>query len=70
LVGETISNPFSEESKKRTKRHIGNYVLDTLKSDPNFIGQVKYFKNLLTLNTKIVLHDFEERTILLKDIKF
>jgi len=48
LVGETISNPFFEEtSKKRTKKHIGNYILDTLKSDPNFIGQVKYFKNLL-----------------------
>lgn len=42
LVGKKISNPFCEDEvpNKRTENHIGNYILDSLKSDPFFIGQV------------------------------
>lgn len=56
MVGKTIPNPFCKESNKPTERHIGNYILYALKSNPNFIGQVKYFKNKIYFICKILYY--------------
>ncbi|KAL6264996.1 hypothetical protein P5V15_005088 [Pogonomyrmex californicus] len=41
LVGKRIRNPFCGEIPSyKTLNHIGNYILDMLKSAPTFVGQI------------------------------